>query len=164
MGFWFRSWSRYDRIGVYLTQSSITQRGFAAWCILTFSVAASFVPARRWNSELFSVTHLVAFTSFVGTVWLHVSDEVKAYVWVPIGLSFFDRLLRVCNVLYLNLNVIKGKWATKAKLTPLPGNATRVTIEALGTRKAPGQHILISCHAIVPLQNHSFTIASLPSL
>ena len=94
-------------------------------------------------------------------------------VWIPIGLFFFDRLTRACNVLYINLNVPQclqkcgarsGLWATEAKFTSLPGNVTRVTINAApNLRWTPGQHMFISCHSVVPLQSHPFTIASLPS-
>lgn len=183
MAFWFKSWNRYDRIGINITTDQITQRGFAAWCILTFIVASSFAPVRKWNYELFLVVHLVTFSGFIGAVWLHVPKEVKAYVWIPIGLFFLDRLLRALNTIFLNLNVFQrlqrrnsrsgssatdqirssSFWATRAELTPLPGNVTRVTIHTQTARWSPGQHMFMSCHSVAPLQSHPFTIASLMS-
>ena len=174
MGFWFRSWARYDYITSKLTTDPITQRGFAAWCILTFIVGTSWMPIRRWNYELFVVTHLVTFSGFIGAVWIHVPNEVKVWVWIPIGLFFFDRLARVRKVLWANVTLLhpikrksadiqRGVWANTATLSPLPGGFTRITISKPAISWQAGQHAFLSCHTVVPLQAHPFTIASLPS-
>ena len=167
MGFWFRSWARYDYIKVKMAGDPITRRGFAAWCILTFIVATSFAPVRRTNYEVFIITHIVTFAGFIGAVYIHVPSEVKAWVWVSIGLFFLDRLLRLRRVLYLNHFQWRSKtaarlWSNQARLTRLPGNVTRITIDKPAVSWKPGQHMFLSCHSIVPLQSHPFTISSLP--
>lgn len=170
MGFWFRSWARYDYIMVKLTTDPITQRGFAAWCILTFIVVTSMAPVRKLSYELFVISHLITFAGFIAAVWLHSPDEVKVWVWLPIGLFALDRLLRATRLLYLNLNLSKfwiGKvdtiWANSASFNCLPGGVTKISIEKPAFMWKPGQHVFLSCHSVIPLQSHPFTIASLPS-
>ncbi|KAJ5092507.1 hypothetical protein NUU61_007377 [Penicillium alfredii] len=169
MGFWFRNWGRYDYITYQLRNDALTQRGFAAWCILTFIVLASLAPIRRLSYEVFVLQHLVTFVGFIVAVWLHVPSEVKVWVWIPIGLLVFDRAARYAWGAYANLSIFHSTstprhslWTHSASFTPLPGNVTRVTIDKPGVSWQPGQHVFLTCHSIVPLQSHPFTIASLP--
>lgn len=174
MGFWFRSWGRYNYISSKIAQDPISQRGLAAWAILTFIVLTSWMPIRRLNYEVFVITHLVTFSGFIGAVWIHVPNEVKVWVWIPIGLFFFDRLMRARRVAWANITFLhplrrrsgaiqEGIWANKATLTPLPGNITRISIPKPAISWEPGQHVFLACHSVVPLQAHPFTIATLPS-
>ncbi|KKY22588.1 putative metalloreductase [Phaeomoniella chlamydospora] len=174
MGFWFRDWARYDYIVTKITTDPITMRGFAAWVILTFILITSFYPIRRLSYEIFVISHLVTFAGFVAAVWLHVPDEVKIFVQIPIGFYALDRVLRAANVLFSNLTIFhwrkrknndlqKGLWANKATLTKLPGNVTRISIDKPAMSWKAGQHVFLACHSVVPLQSHPFTIASLPS-
>lgn len=170
MGFWFRNWARYDYIMVKLTTDPITQRGFAGWCILTFIVATSVAPMRKLNYEVFVISHLVTFAGLIAAIWLHAPDEVKVWVWLPIGFFAVDRLLRARRVLYLNLTPfqfrrrkVNGLWANYASFSALPGGVTRVSIAKPAFVWKPGQHVFLSCHSVIPLQSHPFTIASLSS-
>jgi predicted ferric reductase len=170
MGFWFRSWGRYDYITYQLKNDPLSKRGFAAWCILTFIVLTSMAPVRRLSYEVFVLQHLVTFVGFIVAVWLHAPDEVKVWVWIPIGLLVFDRVARYAWATYANLSIFHcstsgtrhAVWANRASFTPLPGNITRVTIDNPGIRWEPGQHVFLTCHSIAPLQSHPFTIASIP--
>ncbi|GAD98847.1 predicted protein [Paecilomyces variotii No. 5] len=171
MGFWFRDWAQYDYIQYQLQNDPITKRGFAAWCILTFIVISSAGPVRRLSYEIFVLQHIVTFAGFLAAVWLHVPNEVKAWVWISIGLVVFDRVVRYALVLYNNVSVFhrstghlqNGLFAHQASFAPLPGNVTRVIVENPTFRWKPGQHVFLACHSIAPFQNHPFTIASLPS-
>jgi predicted ferric reductase len=168
MGFWFRDWDRWHYILYQLKNDPLTKRGFAAWIILTFIVITSFAPIRRLSYEFFVIQHLVTFIGFIVAVWMHAPTEVKTWVWVPIGLVVFDRVARYTWGAYTNLAIFHRKktsnalWAHSASFTPLPGNVTRVTIENPGIGWQPGQHVFLTCHSIVPLQCHPFTIASIP--
>ncbi|KAJ6008706.1 hypothetical protein N7522_003722 [Penicillium canescens] len=169
MGFWFRDWDRWHYILYQLKNDPLTKRGFAAWIILTFIVISSFAPVRRLSYEFFVIQHLVTFVGFIVAVWMHAPSEVKTWVWVPIGLVVFDRFARYTWGAYTNLAIFHRKknanalWAHSASFTPLPGNVTRVTIENPGIGWQPGQHVFLTCHSIVPLQCHPFTIASIPA-
>ncbi|KAK2791573.1 hypothetical protein FQN52_004764 [Onygenales sp. PD_12] len=172
MGFWFRSWGRYDYIVTKLTTDTITQKGFSAWCILTFIVLVSMAPVRRLSYELFVLTHLLTFAGFIAAVWYHAPNEVKVWVWIPIGLVAFDRVARGVVVLYSNLSIFhpsskedapRPLWANRATFTPLDGNVTRVTVPNPVISWKPGQHVFLSCHGLVPLQSHPLSIASIPT-
>ncbi|KAL3449344.1 ferric reductase NAD binding domain-containing protein [Aspergillus insuetus] len=166
MGFWFRSWGRYNYITYQLQTNGFAKRGFAAWCILTFIVFSSARPIRKLGYEFFVIQHLIMFVGFVAAVWLHASKETKVWVWIPIGLLVFDRVVRYAWATYINLSVFHWSkthslWANRASFTPLPGSVTRITIKNLGTKWTPGQHMFLTCHTIAPLQCHPFTIASI---
>ncbi|KAL9098160.1 MAG: hypothetical protein Q9163_006125 [Psora crenata] len=167
MGFWFTSWARYDYIKVKLGTDPITQRGFAAWCILLWIVLSSFAPVRRWNYEFFVLQHIVTFIGFLAAVLLHLPAEVKAYVWIPIVLYMFDRTTRTVFVLWTNLSICHPRlkqnslWTCAATLEPLSNDTSRITIKNPPISWRPGQHVFLSCHGIAPLQSHPFTIASI---
>ena len=168
MGFWFVDWARYDYIKHKLTTDLITERGFAAWCILLWIVLSSLAPIRRWNYEFFVIQHIVTIAGFAAAVYLHVPAEVKVWVWMPIGFAIFDRVARALLVLYANLSLFHSKrdregfWACKATFEPLGPDTTRIVVNHPPIRWSAGQHLLLSCHSIAPCQSHPFTIASIP--
>ena len=167
MAFWFRSWARYDYIMVKLTTDDMTQTGFAAWVILTFIVIITVAPIRRWNYEIFVLSHITLVAGLTYTIYIHVDDGIN-YIWACVAIWVLDRFLRAVCTIYLNLGIFqrgsgKGFWSNKAILTPLPGNVTRITIEAPTSTWTAGQHMFLGCHGVVPLQSHPFSIASLPT-
>ncbi|KAL8909365.1 MAG: hypothetical protein Q9171_005053 [Xanthocarpia ochracea] len=166
MGFWFSSWARYDYIKVKLTTEPTTQRGFAAWCILLWIVLSSLAPARRWNYELFVIQHIISFVGFFAAVYLHLPEELKVWVWIPIGFFLFDRLFRAGATLFINISILSKTWksvTSKATFEPLSGDTTRITIANPRLKWEAGQHVFLTCHALAPLQAHPFTIASIPA-
>lgn len=165
MSFWFRSWARYDYILRKLEIDRLTQTGFACWVILTAIVLVSFLPVRKLSHEVFYILHIILVAGLMGAIYLHLENS-RIYFWVSIIIFFVDRLLRICVSAWANLPFLHGKgqvWANAATLTPLPGNITRVSISQPVINWQPGQHMLVSCHSLVPLQAHPFTASSLPS-
>ena len=168
MGFWFRNWARYDYIMIKLKTDAITQRGFAAWCILLWIVLSSFAPIRRWNYEFFLSQHILTFIGFFAAVFLHLPAEVKAYIWIPIALYVLDRVVRTTLMLFVNLSILHSKSRGKGLLTcvatlePLSCDTARIVIDNPPVLWKAGQHVFLSCHSIAPLQSHPFTIASIP--
>ena len=167
MSFWFRSWARYDYIRVKLMTDSMTQTGFAAWVMLTFIVIVTVAPIRQWNYEIFVISHIVLIAGLTYTIYIHV-DDGKNYIWTCMAIWVFDRFLRTACIIYLNLGIFQpgkwqGIWANRATLTPMPGNITRITIDGPASSWKAGQHMFLSCHSVLPLQGHPFTIASLPT-
>jgi len=169
MGFWFADWYRFDYIKVKLTTDAMTRTGFAAWIILVWIVFSSMAPVRRWNYELFVVQHIVTYAGFLAAVYLHLDAEVKVWIWLPIGFVILDRTLRSLTVLYINILLYHPTarrerfWASKAAFEPLDSETTRIIISKPPINWTAGQHVLLSCHTIAPLQSHPFTIASIPS-
>lgn len=169
MGYFFSSWDRYDFIPYKLKNDQISWKGLVAWSVLVWIVFSSMTPIRGWNYEVFVIQHLMSFAVFVGFVYIHIPADTKGYVWVPVALFFFDRTVRACRVLYANLSIFHpkqqgqagGLLTCKAEFTPLPHNTTRVVIKNPPITWTPGQHVFLSCHSVVPLQSHPFTIASI---
>jgi len=171
MGYFFTSWDRYDYVGYKLKNDNISWKGLAAWCTLVWIVFSSMTPIRGWCYELFLVQHLVSFAVFVSFVYIHIPADMKGYVWVPVALFFFDRTVRAARALYANISLFhpqrrtgpsKSFLACKAEFTPLHHNTTRVVIPNPPISWSPGQHVFLSCQALAPLQNHPFTVASIP--
>ena len=168
MIFWFRDWAPYDFITVKLKSDSITKRGFAAWCVLVWIVFSSFAPIRRWNYEFFIVQHFVTLIGFMVAVFLHLKPyNMQYWVYISIAFGVVDRTARFLSILYVNFHMPNKQtgnrlWGCNAILEPLPGSVTKITIRNPPIRWTPGQHVFLSCHGIMPLQAHPFTISSLP--
>jgi predicted ferric reductase len=172
MGYFFSSWDRYDYIPYKLANDQISWKGLVAWSVLVWIVFSSMTPIRGWCYELFVVQHLMSFAVFTGFVYIHIPADTKGYVWVPVALFFLDRTIRALRALYANISLfhpkqkqqsqVNGFLTCKAEFTPLPHNTTRVIIRNPPISWTPGQHVFLSCHSIVPLQSHPFTVASIP--
>jgi predicted ferric reductase len=173
MGYFFADWAPYDYIGVQLKENAIVWKGLVAWAMLVWIVFSSVAPIRGWCYELFVLQHLVSFAVLVGFVYIHTPAEVHAYIWIPVALFWADRVVRALRVLYANMSFfhpkqrkaghLSGTWACKAEFFPMAHNTTRIVIANPPIKWSPGQHVFLSCHSIVPLQSHPFTIASIPA-
>ena len=172
MGYFFSAWAPYDYIGVQIKNNVVVWKGLAAWCMLVWIVISSMTPIRGWCYELFVVQHLISFALLLAFIFIHTPVEFHVYIWIPVGLFFFDRVFRTLRLLYANVSVLQpsrkkrghtnGFWACKAEFIPLPQNTTRIVIQDPPISWSPGQHVFLSCHSIVPLQSHPFTVASIP--
>lgn len=172
MGYFFGAWAPYDYIGYQLQNNAIVWKGVAAWSTLVWIVFSSMTPIRGWSYEFFVVQHVISFALLLAFAYIHTPVEMNAYIWIPVALFFFDRLFRLGRLAYANLSIFhssqkqqnqaQGLWACKAEFVPLPHDATRIIIHNPPIRWKPGQHVFLSCQSVVPLQNHPFTIASIP--
>ncbi len=169
MAYWFKSWARYRYIGTKVRTDPVVQKGVAAWSVLFWIVLSSWAVFRHLGFEFFVIQHLVSFTAFVVLVYLHVPKDDHVWIWIPVGLFFADRLVRAGYLIYTNLAIFhrrrgnkRGLWTCKAEFKPLSGDMTWVTIRDPPIRWIAGQHVFLSCHSVLPLQSHPFTIASLP--
>lgn len=171
MGYFFADWAPYDYIGTQLKENTLVWKGVVAWAMLVWIVFSSMTPIRGWCYEVFVLQHLVSFAVMIGFIYIHTPVEVHVYIWVPVALWWFDRVVRVLRTLYANISwfhptqrkngQMSGFWACKAEFTPLPHNTTRIVIQNPPISWKPGQHVLLSCHSVLPLQNHPFTISSI---
>ncbi|KAF2741115.1 hypothetical protein EJ04DRAFT_481486 [Polyplosphaeria fusca] len=172
MGYFFADWAPYNYIGTQLKENTLVWKGIVAWALLVWIVFSSMTPIRGWSYEVFVLQHLISFAVFIGFVYIHTPVEVHGYIWAPVALFWIDRVIRVARVLYANVSAfhpkqreaghMSGFWACKAEFTPLPHNTTRIVIRNPPISWTPGQHVFLSCHSIVPLQSHPFTVASIP--
>lgn len=161
-------WAPYNYFPIQLKQNKLVWRGLAAWCVLVWINFSSSTPIRGWNYELFVAQHVVSFALLIGFVYVHAPPELQGYVWAAVALFFFDRVSRTVRFLYANISLFhpsakrKGLLACKAEFTALPHDTTRITIRNPPISWSPGQHVFLSCQGLAPLQNHPFTIASIP--
>jgi predicted ferric reductase len=172
IGYFFSAWAPYDYIGYQLKNNKIVWKGLAAWCTLAWIVFSSMTPIRGWNYEIFVIQHIISFAVFLAFVYIHTPIEMHGYIWAPVAIFLFDRVFRALRLLYINTalfhpslkrrNQTNGLWACKAEFIPLPHNTTRIVIPDPPISWIPGQHVYLSCHSIVPLQSHPFTVASIP--
>ncbi|KAI9711009.1 MAG: hypothetical protein M1820_002447 [Bogoriella megaspora] len=175
MGYWFADWAPYDYISVKIATDDITKHGMIAWAILLWIVFSSMTPIRGWCYEFFVVQHIISFAAFLAIVWLHVpatSTGPRYWVYICIGLAALDRLIRWVRTLWINLAIFHPRQlknadkpsllSCQAELIPLTHDTTKITIKNPPISWRPGQYVYLSCHSIVPLQSHPFTIASLP--
>ncbi|RPA99107.1 hypothetical protein L873DRAFT_1807345 [Choiromyces venosus 120613-1] len=171
MGYFFRTWGQYDYIETKLEIDLISRRGLGAWCILLWITLSSFAPIRGWRYELFIIQHIISFIGFIVMVMLHSPKKAHVYVWAPVAIFFLDRALRIICISYNNLAIFhstkrqqtSGFFTCNATFHALSGKATKVIILNPPFSWSPGQHAFVSCHSLVPLQSHPFTITTLPS-
>lgn len=172
MGWFFSAWAPYDYIGYQLQNNRIVWKGLAAWCALFWIVFSSMSPIRGWSYEIFVIQHIISFAVFLAFVYLHSPSEMHGYVWAPVAIFLFDRVVRALRLLYLNVSFfhptqrqqenIKGFLTCQAEFTPLSHNTTKIVVRNPPMSWKPGQHVYLSCQAVVPLQSHPFTIATIP--
>lgn len=172
VGYFFGAWAPYNYIGYQVKNNAIVWKGIAAWCTLFWIVFSSMAPIRGWSYEVFVVQHVVSFTLLLVFTYIHTPVEMHPYIWIPVALFFFDRFFRLGRAVYANLSIFhpaqrksgqsQGLWTCKAELTPLPHETTRIIIPNPPISWVPGQHVFLSCQSVLPLQNHPFTIASIP--
>ena len=169
MAFWFQDWARYDYIKVKLTKDKFAMTGLASWTILLWIVISSLAPLRRWNYEFFVIQHVVSIGGVAAAIYLHLPNELKVWLWISLAFAVADRVLRLAVVLYVNVSIFHSKqqrrngfWTCKAVFESVEDGVTRITIQQPPIHWKPGQHIFLSCHSVLPLQSHPFTIASLP--
>jgi predicted ferric reductase len=174
-GYWLTDWWPYGGyVGKQIRTNNLVYWGLTAWCFLAWIVLSSFAPVRRLSYEFFVIQHLVTFSCFIGFTYKHLQPfpSTHVYLWICVGLFFFDRLTRAALMLYTNISYFHPEqrraggmnsfWAGKAEFTPLQGGYTKISMKHPPISWQPGQHVFVSCHSVVPLQSHPFTISSLP--
>jgi NAD(P)H-flavin reductase len=171
MSYFLRSWARYNYINRKLEIDIHTRRGFGAFCVLSWIVVSSLSPIRGWRYEIFVTQHMISAIGFLTIVWIHVPENAKIFVWFPVALWSFDRVVRWAFMAYHNFSIFHPKtkgnpsslFTCKAHFHQLDDNATRITIRNPPMKWSPGQHAFVTCHSLAPFQQHPFTISSLAS-
>lgn len=166
MGYWMTSWAKFDYILIKIKEDAITQKGIAAGAILAWIVISSVGPIRGLSYEFFVVQHIISYMGFLAALYLHVPEENRIWIWVPIGFWAFDRVVRAGYMFYTNFGALHkkstGVLACRATFQPLDESHVRITIANPPVTWKAGQHVFLACHPVAPLTSHPFTIASLP--
>jgi len=166
MAYWMMSWDKFDYILTKIKEDAITQKGIAAGAILSWIVISSVGPIRGLSYQFFVVQHIISYMGFLAALYLHVPEENRIWIWMPIGFWVFDRVIRAGYLFYNNFGALHqkstGLLACRATFQPLDEAHVRVTIANPPITWKAGQHVFLACHPVAPLSSHPFTVASLP--
>ncbi|MCJ1433600.1 hypothetical protein MMC27_002963 [Xylographa pallens] len=153
------AWTYYGVSDLEHSMDPAYPTGIAAWGILTWINVSSIGPLRNWQYEFFVLQHVLSFIGYFIVLLMHLPVRyAKIYVYIPIGLFLFDRLIRTLFFAWNNRRL------GRATITPLAGDVSRVRVQNLGLKDwHAGQHVLLSLPRFGILQSHPATIASTPT-
>ncbi|EOD47362.1 putative ferric reductase protein [Neofusicoccum parvum UCRNP2] len=133
----------------YLAQLYIDQKRELSGTILYFLFIWILILSVPWIRsrfyEFFAYMHIFLGFAFTGILWWHIEGEYMApnYIYVAVGI------------------LLTGFPTTFERL---PENVTKVTIEVpRSLRWKPGHHSFLRMPSLSFLDNHPFTIASVPA-
>ena len=160
-GYQSYGWNQYGLMQLEWSTDDCPPTGIATYAILLWMNLSTLAPLRNLSYEFFVVQHFLTFFGFIIAVMYHLPSTAlysRVYIWIPIGLYLFDRLVRSLRYVYNNAH------PGKASLTAMEGGTTRirVSVKNIGKWKA-GAHVLLSIPRLGLAQSHPATIASIPS-
>jgi ferric-chelate reductase len=86
-----------------------------------------------------------------------VLAHIRVYVYIPIGIYLFDRLVRTARYIFHNIRPGKATLIDYDDVTKIQVRSSRIT------SWRPGQHVLLCLPGIAFGQSHPATIASVPT-
>ena len=166
--FFLREWIRADFVRVELEMMPMVKYGFGLWAVLAWTTISSLLPLRRLCYEFFVLQHIVSAGIFLWLLHVHVPTYASYNVWMAVAFALSGRVYRFCNLLYQNLAI---QWKTSAldagkkighmaDLQAQAGEITMMTVHDIGFSWKAGQHVLLWCPTLGPLESHPFTIAN----
>ncbi|KAL6722311.1 ferric-chelate reductase Frp1 [Lecanora helva] len=157
-GFFITEWVRADFFQGELEMMPMVKWGLAAWAVLVWTAFSSLLPLRRLCYELFVAQHLASAAVLLWLLYKHVPHYAAYNIWMAVAFAVSGRVLRACMFLFRNLPTkLMGH---VAELHATPGDITSVVIRNIHFTWKPGQHVLLWCPSLGPLESHPFTIAN----
>lgn len=168
--FFLSEWVRADFVRLELEMMPMVKYGLGLWAVLAWTTISSLIPLRRLCYEFFVLQHIVSAALFLWLLHVHVPAYASYDVWMAVAFALSGRVYRLCISLYRNIAIRKKAFnslASKrlghsAELQALAGDATLLTIQGVGFSWRAGQHVLVWCPTLGPLESHPFTIANVP--
>ena len=166
--FFLREWIRADFVRLELDMMPMVKYGFGLWAVLAWTMISSLLPLRRLCYEFFVLQHIVSGGIFLWLLHVHVPSYASYNVWMAVAFVLSGRVYRFCNLLYQNLTIpwkssaldAGKKIGYKANLQAQAGEITILTVRGIGFSWKAGQHVLLWCPTLGPLESHPFTIAN----
>ena len=166
--FFLSEWIRADFVRLELDMMPMVKYGFGLWAVLAWTTISSLLPLRRLCYEFFVLQHIVSAGIFLWLLHAHVPTYASYNVWLAVAFALSGRVYRFCNLLYQNLTI---QWKTSAldagkkighmaDLQAQAGEITILTVHHIGFSWKAGQHVLLWCPTLGPLESHPFTIAN----
>ena len=164
--FFIREWVRADFFNLELKMMPMVKYGLGLWGVLAWTTVSSLVPLRRLCYEFFVLQHVVSAAVFLWLLHVHIPVYAAYNVWMAVAFVLLGRVSQFCVFLYRNVGVCSRNSAKRigysAKLDALGGDITLVIIHDVDFFWKAGQHVLVSCPTLGPLESHPFTISNLP--
>jgi hypothetical protein len=89
LGFWFTTWNKYNYAATKIRTDKLTQRGLTAGAMLLWIIVFSLAPIRRLSYEVFVVIHIISWLGFFVTLYFHIPQENRIWIWLPLGFWAF---------------------------------------------------------------------------
>lgn len=169
--FFLSEWVRADFVRLELEMMPMVKYGLGLWAVLAWTTISSLIPLRRLCYEFFVLQHIVSAGVFLWLLHAHVPAYAIYNVWMAVAFVLSGRVYRFCILLCRNLAIHKkasGLGAGKrlgylAEVQALAGEVTVLTVHDTGFSWKAGQHVLLWCPTLGPLESHPFTIANVPT-
>ena len=134
--------------------------------ISMLTILLTSLPAfRHAFYETFLHTHIALVSLILGGLYIHLATlPTQNLIKVIIALWAFERLQRLCSLLYRNLHLRSGlrpSRTTTATITALPSSSA-ILVTLRPTRPwtvQPGQHIFLTIPALGLWTSHPFAVA-----
>ncbi|KAJ4010044.1 ferric-chelate reductase Frp1 [Fusarium irregulare] len=141
--------------------------GIGAWFILAWTVISTIPFFRRIKYELFVVQHIISVVLLLVFLVLHVPDHHLFSIWCAVGVFAYDVVTRSANPIWRNLRLRLSanpsvRYAYDAQVEAIDSELTVMTIQNVGFKWTPGQHVLIWSPVFKWETPHPFTIANIP--
>ena len=165
--FFLSEWVRADFVRIELEMMPMVKYGLGLWAVLAWTTISSLIPLRRLCYEFFVLQHLVSAGIFLWLLHAHVPTYASYNVWMAVAFVLSGRVYRFCVLVCQNVrirknNLIAGRrLGHSAELQALAGEITVVTVHGAGFPWKAGQHVLLWCPTLGPLESHPFTIANI---
>ena len=168
--FFLREWIRADFVRLELEMMPMVKYGFGLWAVLAWTTISSLIPLRRLCYEFFVLQHVVSAGVFLWLLYVHVPAYASYNVWMAVAFAISGPTFRFCILLWQNIAVHRKNSGWKvdkrlghlAELQALAGEITVLTVHGVRFSWKAGQHVLLWCPGLGPLESHPFTIANVP--
>jgi ferric-chelate reductase len=160
VGYQNYGWNQYGLRHLEWTTDTCPPTGLGAFVLLCWLNLSTLAPFRNLCYEFFVLQHLVTFFGFIIAIMLHLPITAlytRVYIWIPIGLYLFDRLVRTLRWTWNNIP------PGRATLEVVAGGVTKIRVRTGIKGWAPGAHVLLAIPRYGIGQSHPATIASTPT-
>jgi NAD(P)H-flavin reductase len=153
----------WESVDHRLINESFIASGFCGVLALVILVVLSLGPVRHAFYETFLNIHIILAIIIFACTWVHcVTANIGTLPQLPWIVAIFllwfaERLARMFRLVYYNWS---GRGFSEATVTPMPGEACRVTVHLpRHVDVKPGTHAYLRFKDVNPWECHPFSIA-----
>jgi predicted ferric reductase len=164
-----------SNLHAYFMSENIYWNGTAALILLVWIVCTGSGIVRRMSYEIFVVQHIVTAIGLLVCLLLHFERILNSHLWVwsAVALWSFSTTVRAFMAIFssefvftkraeLEVQQLQNDTYSALNLNEQRDSELFKLTMSTPIRWKPGQHVYMRFPSINPLENHPFTIASLP--